>query len=40
LTSQYYEPTVDTTHPSGSFIEDYACLASNGDSDACMDAGV
>ena len=40
LTSQYYEPTVDSTYPSGSFIEDYACLASNGDSDACMDAGV
>jgi hypothetical protein len=40
LTSQYYEPTVDSTYPSGSFIEDYAWLASNGDSDACMDAGV
>ena len=35
LTSQYYGPTVDSTYPRGSFIEDYAWLASNGDLDAC-----
>jgi hypothetical protein len=35
LTSQYYGPPVDSTYPSGSFIEDYAWSASNGDLDAC-----
>ena len=36
LASQYYGPPVNTTYPSGNFIEDYAWSASNnGDLDAC-----
>ena len=35
LTSTYYGPSINVTYPLGSFIEDYAWSAGNGDLDAC-----